>query len=339
MAASSGPDGSPYDPFSPGPFAVRRHSFEAQDRARGRTFPCDVWYPAQSDATREDRDTRVSDRTLPLIIFSHYSGGNRRSSTFLCDHLAGHGYAVAALDHSEVVAPELAGRAGETAAQRAARIEAIVAARVPDIRFLLDSLLDGTAHAGFMDLQLDPARVGLVGHSFGGWTVLATPEVDPRVASVVALAPGGSSNPRPGVLRVPLTFAWSHPVPTLYLAAEDDVPIPPDRVIELFNRTPEPRRMVVLRRADHQHFVDDVEGEHEALRSMTLPGEAAWIPEAMRPIAELSSGDQAHLFVCSLTLAHLDATLRGSEDAERFLSGDVERELAARGVEGFVHRA
>lgn len=40
--------------------------------------------------------------SLPLIVFSHYSGGHRRSATFLCTHLASHGYVVAVLDHSEV---------------------------------------------------------------------------------------------------------------------------------------------------------------------------------------------------------------------------------------------
>ncbi len=39
-------------------------------------------------------------------------------------------------------------------------------------------------------ITLDPERVGRVGHSFGGWTVLAAPDGDPRVRAVVAHAPG-----------------------------------------------------------------------------------------------------------------------------------------------------
>jgi len=135
---------------------------------------------------------------------------------------------------------------------------------------LLDYLLDGHASG----VELDAGRVGLAGHSLGGWTVLATPESDPRVRAVVAMAPGGNSRPRPGVLRLPLTFAWGREVPVLYLAAEDDVPIPPDGVRELFDRAPEPKQLVILRRADHQHFADGVEASHEALRAITLPGEA-----------------------------------------------------------------
>src|SRR5205085_7137056 len=154
-----------------------------------------------------------------------------------------------------------------------------------------------------------------------------------------ALAPGGSSHPRPGILPLTLTFNWGRDVPALYLAAEDDTPIPPEGVVELFDRTPASKRMFILRRADHQHFVDDVEGEHEALRAMTLPGEAAWIPAAMRPMTELCSGEQAHLFVRGLTLAHLDATLHGSRVAGQFLAGDVEAALARRGVEASAHRS
>ena len=280
---------------------------------RGRVFPCEIWYPAGG----------AGPGPRPLVVFSHYAGGHRRTATFLCTHLASHGYVVAAVDHSEVVAAELAPRAGETPGERRTRIDAVIGSRVPDVRFLLDYLLDGQAGG----VVLDARRVGLAGHSLGGWTVLATPESDPRVRAVVAMAPGGSSHPRPGVLPLSLTFAWGR-----------DVPVPPAGVRELFDRTPATKQMAILRHADHQHFADDVEASHEALRAMTLPGEAAWIPAAMRPIAELCPGEHAHLFARGLALAHLDATLRRSAAAAEFLAGDLEAELAARGVEAITHR-
>jgi predicted dienelactone hydrolase len=91
------------------------------------------------------RNATAQPGTYPLIIFSHRSGGDRRQSTFLCTHLSSHGYLVAALDHSEVVAEELARKDGETDEQKSARVEAYVANRVPDICFLLDHLLYDTA--------------------------------------------------------------------------------------------------------------------------------------------------------------------------------------------------
>jgi predicted dienelactone hydrolase len=78
--------------------------------------------------------------TYPLIIFSHASG-HHRGATFLCTHVSSHGYVVAALDHSEVVAAALGPTGGETDEQKTARWEAVIANRVPDVRFLLDHLL------------------------------------------------------------------------------------------------------------------------------------------------------------------------------------------------------
>src|SRR5260370_27344916 len=121
-----------YDEFAAGPRQVDVRTIEATDQARGRVFPIEIWSPAQSGLR-------------PLIVFSHYSGGHRRTAIYLCTHLASHGYVVAAMDHSEVVAPVLARRADETATARAARIDAIISSRVPDVQFLLDHLLGGEA--------------------------------------------------------------------------------------------------------------------------------------------------------------------------------------------------
>jgi dienelactone hydrolase len=310
-------DSTPYDPFSRGQWPVAEHSFAAIDRGRDRRFPCQLWFPQGSRGPH------------PLVQFSHYSGGHRRTSTFLCEHLASHGYVVAAMDHSEVVAPELGRPSAETASERAARIQAVIAARAPDLRFLLDQLLAG----GVSPAELDPDRVGLVGHSFGGWAVLAALDVEQRVGAVVTMSAAGRSEPRPGLLPVTLSLSWLRPVPALYLAAEYDVPVPPDDVYEVFVRTRAPRRMFVLGQADHQHYLDEVAAAHEAVRSMEFPPEAAWIPASMRPIDELCSAEHAHDFVRGLTLAHLDASLRGSSEAELFLDGDAVAELAARGVE------
>ena len=95
--------------------------------------------------------------------------------------------------------------------------------------------------------------------------------------------------------------------------------------------------MVVLRRADHLHFMDDVEKLHEAVRSMAWPGELAWLPNEMRPISELCSGEEAHTFARGLTLAHMDAVLKANEDARAFLAGDLAAELAARGIDAYEY--
>lgn len=347
-----------YDPFARGPFPVGARTIRIHDEARDRLFPCEIWYPAASDRLGQDLSPATQDTftvpssdtprrqaairhaapepgTYPLILFSHHSGGHRRAATFLTTHLASHGYIVGALDHSEIIAPELARKAGETPGQTAARMQAVIAGRVPDIRFLLDHLL--AEPPSVPGARIDPSRVGIVGHSFGGWTALATPEADQRIRAVVALAPGGASNPRPGILPVTLTFAWGRDIPTLYLVAENDVSLPLSGMYELFDGTPATKQMSVLHRANHLHFIDNVEHEHEKIRAMQWPPALAWIQQEMKPIAELCSGEQAHLFTRGLTLCHLDAFLKQNERARSFLAGNVETKLASRSISAIAH--
>ena len=311
-----------YDPFARGRFPVGVRTMRAHDAARDRTFTCEIWYPAAASHAGQDlapatqdaftvpgfpgprrqaavRDAAAVPGTHPLIAFSHHSGGPRRMATFLTTHLASHGYLVAALDHSEAFVPELGRRPEETAEQKAARLEAVIANRVPDVRFLLDQFLEG--RAGDSAARPDATRVGLVGHSFGGWTALAVPDVEPRIRAVVALAPGGASRRKPGIIPATLRFAWGRDVPTLYLVAEDDASLPIAGMHELFDRTPATRRMVILRRADHMHFMDAVEEMHEAVRAMPLSDELAWLLKEMSPV----------------------------------LDHDIERELQARGIDGW----
>ena len=226
---------------------MKVRDFEAFDASRNRRFPITVW----------------GDRG-PLIVYSHPSLQGRRAATFLCTHLASHGYTGAAMDHSECVEPSFARPAEETEEAKLARWQAVIDSRVPDVRFLLD--------------QLPPAgAIGIVGHSFGGWTALAFAEVDARVRSVVALAPGGASNPLPGILPVTLDYTWT--APTLIIAAENDTATPLDGIREIFEKTRAPKRMEILPGADHMHFMDSVNDE------------------------------EAHRFVREHTLAHLTATM------------------------------
>jgi dienelactone hydrolase len=348
-----------YDPFVRGQLPVGVRTIQGLDVARDRRFPCEIWYPAAAQHAGQDiapetqdifavplhnihrnqmavRNATAQPGTYPLIIFSHSSGGNRLQSTFLCTHLSSHGYLVAALDHSEIVAAELARKNGETGEQKTARVEAWIANRAPDIRFLLDHLLNDAAWE--LEARPDPTRIGIVGHSFGGWTALAATEVERRIGAVVALAPGGSSQPKPGIIPGKLTFNWGRNVPTLYLVAENDVFLPLAGMYELFERTPATKQMVILRWADHMHFMDNVEEMHETVRNMPFAAESAWIPEEMRPIAEHCSGAQSQLFVRGLTLCHMDVILRGQEEAQKLLTGDIEAELARRGVVVTAHK-
>ena len=108
-------------------------------------------------------------------------------------------------------------------------------------------------------------------------------------------------------------------------------------MFELFERTPATKQMMVLCRADHAHFMDNVEELHESFRTMPVSGPLLQLQKETLPISELCSGQKSHLFTRGLTLAHMDATLGCKIEARQFLSGDLQAELAARGVDALAH--
>lgn len=332
-----------FDPFVGGPYPVGVRSGFAIDRGRDdRQLQFEVWYPAsprysgldQSAATQDRfavlpgaellhqaavRDADAHSGRHPLVLYSHASGGHRRQSSFLCTHLASHGFVVAAADHTGNTAADFAARAervaaGEvlTPAEGERRLRRIIADRVPDLRFLLDQLLGG-ANGDVAD-HIDGQRIGVIGWSFGGWAALAALEVDDRFRAALALAPAGNSKPLPGIIPATLTFAWKRAVPTMFLIAEKDRFTPLSGQYELFERTPSTKWMFVLRHADHQHFADQIDE----------PG--------------LCSPEHAHLFTRGLGLAHLTAVLKEHAAARHFVSGDPVAQLKERGVDATSHQ-
>src|SRR5262249_41655735 len=225
--------------------------------------------PVTQDAVR-DAAPRVGRR--PLIAFSHGSGGHRRQSTFLTTHLASHGYVVAAVDHAgnthrDAMQLAVAQRAGMPPPDTAAAVRALAESRPADIRVMLDRVLgdDGVA--------ADADRIGMAGHSMGGWTALLCARRDPRLSALVLLAPGGGAGPGAGRLRgEQLAFDWGRDVPALSLAAERDSLTPLAGVRELLARTRGPARLFVLANGDHYHFCDRVEQVHEMARKLPLAG-------------------------------------------------------------------
>ena len=265
-------------PSAPGPFAVRTHTFEARDPARDRLFPCDIWCPDEPGP-------------WPLVLYSHHSRGNRRAATYLTMHLASHGYLVAALDHSEVVAPEIAGN-----------VEAFIAAAFP----MPASCSITCSPARFRVL---PGPIPIASPSSATASAAGPPWPCPKPTRASGLWSRSPLAERPipsGIIPATLSFNWPRPPATLYIVAEDDVLTPIAGIHELYSRTPGPKQMVVLPRAHHLHFTDDVEQAHEQLRAASLPPEASWISREMRPIAELCTGEEAHRQIQSYTLAHLN---------------------------------
>jgi dienelactone hydrolase len=359
---------SSYDPFVRGPHPVGVRNSTVEDRDRGRALPVEFWYPA-SDAHRgEDLDPATRDRfrTLPMapeqsqnavrdaaphedrfpfILFSHGFGGTRLQSTHFCTHLASHGYVVAAMDHvGNTMADMLqaaTNRGGAGPHDSGGEMRRFIADRPSDAVFVIDQVL-----AGAFGDRADADRIGMTGHSFGGWTTLATTARDRRIRAALPLAPaGGRGNPlnRGGddPLQQSLDLAWSHPVPTLYLVADYDTLLPLESMHDLFERTRAPKQMVVLRNSDHFHFCDGVEQTHDMFKMMgpmltqaSPDGAAAKrIFDSMKPSGELCPGNDAYTYLQGLGLAHMDAYVKDDSRAAELLAGDIDVLLADRGIE------
>jgi predicted dienelactone hydrolase len=105
-----------------------------------------------------------------VIVISHGLASNRDTFAYLAKHLVSYGYAVAVLEH-----PGTGGKDFGAFLAGLGRIPNLREAylRPLDLKYLLDDLERQSKVAPSLIGQIDVQNVGLVGHSLGGYTVLA----------------------------------------------------------------------------------------------------------------------------------------------------------------------
>ncbi|WP_445633317.1 Dienelactone hydrolase [Nostoc sp. DSM 114161] len=149
----------PFDPSQPGTAKVEILKLDLDDQKHNRKIPVDVYW---STAATPDK---------PVIVFSHGFGSIRTDLRYLAEHLASHGYVVAALEHpgsnATNVGSALQGK------NRFVKPEEFLL-RPQDISFVLDELekLNQTANNPLAG-KLATQNAMVVGYSFGGGTALA----------------------------------------------------------------------------------------------------------------------------------------------------------------------
>ena len=141
----------------------------------------DIWRPVPSEAPS------------PLIVFSHGFSGCGVQSSFLMRALADAGYLVVAPNHADAHCADGPwtpfGALPEPPFHAYRRWnEESYSARRDDVRAVMDAVLTDP------DFNADSERVGLVGHSLGGYTVLGLAGAwpgwrTPGLRAVVALSP------------------------------------------------------------------------------------------------------------------------------------------------------
>lgn len=148
--------------------------------------------------TRSARDAEPAaggDAGWPLILFSHCHECVRFSSFTIAEHLASHGFVVAAPDHADNTLFD--GLDGDGVALS----EEFLRVRAGDMSFVLDLLLDGAAQVVPTALRgrIDGDQIGVLGHSFGAVTAGLVVQDDARVRAALAIASPMENAFLPGV--------------------------------------------------------------------------------------------------------------------------------------------
>lgn len=210
-----------------------------------------VWSP--------DHDTQGP---LPVIVFSHGFHGCAVQSRFLTNALASVGYLVVAPNHRDAACgggtARWSDRPEEPFGDPAAWTEATFRNRADDIRRLVAALkTDATWRA-----RADANRLGLMGHSLGGYTVLGLGGAWPGwklegVRAVLAMSPYALPFTRRGTLR-------GLAAPVMYQGGTRDTPLTPTvrDPMGAYDQSASPRYYVEFDRAGHFAWTDLLSGSH-----------------------------------------------------------------------------
>lgn len=148
-----------------------------------RPLLLEIWYPARNietmTLTQYDNETRLgrpfslqanayrdaeiitSEEKLPLVVISHGHTGYRTLMFYLAEHLASHGYIVAAIDHTDSTNADV-----DVANNPRGGSSSTLYNRSRDQQYTLDYL---TAEQSFVKQQIDKERAGLIGYSMGAY--------------------------------------------------------------------------------------------------------------------------------------------------------------------------
>jgi len=150
---------SSLDPTQAGSAQVQTIKLNFNDQKRQRQIPLDVYFSVAATANK------------PLIVFSHGFSSVRTDLRYLAEHLASHGYVVAALEHpgSNETSSKVVSKGKKLLVEPQEFLD-----RPRDISFILDELekLNQTANNPLQG-KLATNNVMVVGYSFGGGTALA----------------------------------------------------------------------------------------------------------------------------------------------------------------------
>ena len=234
---------------------IREDRFDPIDASRDRTVPLKIY-------------RRPSSEPQPVILYSHGLGGSREDNGYLGRHWAASGYIAVFMQHAgsdEKVWKSAPPEKRREALFRAANVKSFLD-RNRDVSFVIDTIEAWNQHEGHaLNGQMDLARIGMSGHSFGAVTTLSVagrkfrgnrsfPE--PRISAFFAMSPNPGEQLSPkdsfGHLQQPIL---------LMTGTNDGSPVnpalrPADR-LKVFNALPAGNKFqLVLNGGTHFAFSD-----------------------------------------------------------------------------------
>ncbi len=241
------------DFLADGRYGVGVHTFTFVDTTRptpangsfggapSRTLVVEVWYPAAVNMGGAVSDAAPAHGPFPLVLHSHGFHDGRGGESYLGEHLASHGFIVAAPDFplSNGGAP-----GGPTIAD--------TPSQPGDVSFVLTQLLAQSADASSPLANLiDGSRIGASGLSLGGLTTLLLafhPTMrDSRIKAALTLA-------APSCMMLPSFFAGpTLPLLLVHGDADEIVPVAANSE-RIFPSTPAGTELVLLANGSHTGF-------------------------------------------------------------------------------------
>ena len=327
-------------PARSGTFAVGHDTITIPDAATGKTITADLWYPAVDGAkgtlTRYSLlptayfDSKVaiekapinSAGKFPFVVYSHGSGGQSFVASFLTEDIASHGYVVLSANHDgNTAADQLVGTTVTQDVNDYIRPNVVEA----EINWALAQSSGKATAYPVLKGAIDDARIGLVGHSYGGYTALATAgghsgpagtiAPDPRIKAVVGQAPYTQrlSDAELKGIKIPVMLMVGTKDTTTPLATDSQRPF--DLI------TGPPVVLAVLTDAAHQSFSDVCMYLDEIPK---LPDAPALVATAIKVQAKEGCGEGFMPYArdlelaSGLTVAFLDEFVAGTPNAAWF---------------------